>query len=82
MIPINGVLTEFPTPKLPNIDGEPKRETLIKLHRLITGNAASVPLNLEGGRHGHLALTMTAKYYTEHTGYAFVPLHNPEITHQ
>ena len=40
------------------------------------GNAASVASNLRGGRHGHLALTITAEDYMEQTGFAFVPPHN------
>ena len=66
-------LAEFLTPILPKIDGELTREGLIHLHRLISGNAASVALNLGGGRHGHLALTRTAYKYREQTGFTFVP---------
>ena len=76
MSSVEGVLANFPTPILPNIGGEPTREVLIEIHRLISGNAASVALNIGGGRHGHLALTMTAEEYTEQTGFAFVPPHN------
>ena len=72
-----GVLTDFPTPILPKIGGEPTREGLIDIHRLISGNAASVALNFGGGRHGHLALMMTAEEYMEQTGFIFVPPHNP-----
>ena len=46
---IEGVLTYFLTPVLPNIDGEPTREGLIDIHQLISVNAASVALNLGGG---------------------------------
>ena len=53
---IEGVLTDFSAPILPKIGGELTREVLINLHRLVSGNVAS---NLRGGRHGHLALTMT-----------------------
>ena len=53
----------FPTPILPKIVGEPTREALIDLHRIISGNAASAASNLRGGRHGHLALMMTAEDY-------------------
>ena len=58
-----GVLTDFLTPILPNIGGEPTREGLVKLHLLISGNAASVLSNLGGGWHGHLALTITSEDY-------------------
>ena len=38
---------------------------------------ASVVLNLGGGRHSHLTLTITAEDYLDQTGHEFVPLHNP-----
>ena len=44
---------------------------------LVSGNTASVASKLRGGRHGNLALKMTAKYYKTQTGFAFVPSHNP-----
>ena len=71
-----GFLKDLPLPLLTKISGEPTIEALIKLYRIIRGNAASVASNLRGGRHGHMALTMATKDYTEQTGYAFVPLHN------
>ena len=74
---INGVLEDFTAPILPNIGGEPTREALINLHRLIIGNMASMALNLGGGWHGHLTLTTTADEFMEQTSYAFVPPHNP-----
>ena len=74
---VEGVLSDFPTPIHPKIDGEPTREGLIKIHLLISGNVVSVASNLQGIRHRHLALTMTAKEYMEYTGFAFAPPHNP-----
>ena len=38
---------------------------------------ASVAASLGGGRHGHLALMMTAKEYMEQTGLVFVPPQYP-----
>ena len=75
---IKGVFVDFPAPVITNIYREPTREALINLHQLITGNAASVVLNLIKVRHGHLALMMTAKEHMEQTGCEFVPQHNPE----
>ena len=74
---VKGVLAYFPTPMFLKIDGEPTIKGLIDLHRLISGNAASVASNLGGDRHGHLALTMTATEYRAHTGLVFLPPHNP-----
>ena len=42
------VLAELLTPVLPNIGGEPTRKGLIDLHRLISGDAASMSSNFEG----------------------------------
>ena len=50
---------------------------MIEIHRLISGDAASMVSNLGGGQHGHLALTMTAEEYMEQTGFMFVPPNNP-----
>ena len=60
-----------------NIVGEPTREALIYLHRLIIRNTASFASNPEGGRNGHPEITMKAEDYLYQTGHAFVPLHNP-----
>ena len=71
------VLADFPTSILPNIGREPKREVLIKIHRLISGNVVSVSYNLGGGQHGHLKMTMTDEEDMEQTGFAFLPPPNP-----
>ena len=75
-ISVKGFLADFLTPILPKIYGELSREVLIDLHQLIIGNVASMVLNLGGGRHIHLALTMTDDEYRVQTGFAFVPPHN------
>ena len=54
---------DFPTPIIPNIVREPTREALINLHRLISGNAASVASNIGEVRHGQLAMTMASEEY-------------------
>ena len=72
-----GVLVDFLTPIPQNIGGEPTKEGLIELYRLVSGNAVSVLLNHGGGPYGHLTLTITSEEYAAHTGFAFVPPHNP-----
>ena len=74
---VKGFLTELPTYILPKIEGEPTIEGLINLHQLVSRNAASVPSNLRGGRHRHLALTITAEEYRTQKGFTSVPPHNP-----
>ena len=54
-----GVLAYLPTVILPYITKEPTREDIIKLHIIISGNAASVASNSVGGLNGHPALTTT-----------------------
>ena len=55
---IEGVLVDFLTHLLLNIGGEPTREALIDMHRVISGNLASVASDLGGGRNVDLVLTM------------------------
>ena len=74
---VKGVLVDFMMPILPNIVGEPTRESLIEIHQFISENAASVASNLREVWHGHLALTMTTEEYLSQTGHAFVTPHNP-----
>ena len=76
-ISFKGVFADFLTHILLKITIEPTREGLININLLISGNVASVALNLGGGRHGNLALSMTAEEYMEQTGFAFLPLYNP-----
>ena len=60
---VKGVLMDFLTPILPNIEEELTREGLIYVHQLVSCNVASVALNIRGGRYRNLALKMTAKEY-------------------
>ena len=78
---IEGVFAYFTTPILTKIGREPTRESLVKIHCLISGNVPCVASNLGGGQHRHLALTITTKDYMAHMGYVFVPSHNPISYH-
>ena len=73
---VEEVLLDFLTHFLTKIGGEPTREGIIEIHWLVSGNAASVLSNLIGGRHGHLALTITSKDYAAYTSFVFILLHN------
>ena len=75
-ISVKGFLVDFLMPILPKSDKESTREALIKIHRIISGNTASMALNLRGCRHGQLALTIITEDYMAHMGYTFVPPHN------
>ena len=74
---VEGVPVHFLTVIIPNIDRYPERESLIRKHQLMNRNVAYMALKLGGGCNRHLALTMETKNYMAHTGYMFVPLHNP-----
>ena len=74
---VEGFLADFLTPILSNIIRELMRESLIKIHQLVSGNTTFVALNLGGVRHVHLALTMNAEDYMAHTGHVFVTPHSP-----
>ena len=74
---VEGVLADFLTPILTNIDGEATIEGLIDLHKFISANTTSMVLNLGGGLHGNLALSMTAEENMEQTGFVFVLPHKP-----
>ena len=63
------VHADFLTPVLPKISRETKREALIEVHWLISGNTTSMELNLGVGRQRHLVLTMTTEDFMLHTGY-------------
>ena len=69
---IKRVIANFTTPILFNIDREPTREALINIHQLISVNALSVESNIVGGRHIHLAQTMTAREYMNEVFYTTV----------
>ena len=76
-ISVEGVHADLPTEIIPKIEVEPTIKVLIKLNQLISGNAASIALKIGGGRHVHLALTMTAADHMSQRGYVFLPPHNP-----
>ena len=56
-------LANFPILKVPKIGGDLTKASIIEVHWLISGNAASVTSNLVGGQHVHLTLIMTAENY-------------------
>ena len=58
---IKGVFYDFPTPILPEIGGEPKRELLIDLYQLFSRNASSVASKIGGIRNGPLSLKIKSK---------------------
>lgn len=74
---VDQITNAFPTPILPKIGGEPTREPILNIHRLLCQNASAIPTSLGGGNHGHLALTLNNAEYQFRTGNAFVAPVNP-----
>ena len=74
---VDGITADFPKPILTKNAGDPNREHLILLYKELAANAASVPSNLGGGNHGHLALMLSEPNYLAQTGNSFVLPHNP-----
>ena len=74
---IKGVLVDLLTPTISNIIREPAREALIDIHFIISSNAESSVSDLGGGRHDHLASTMSLDYYLNHMEHTFIPPPNP-----
>ena len=74
---IKEVLAEFLTTIIPKISRELTRESLIDIHQLISGSAASMASNIRGGRNGPLTLTMNTEEYMAQTGHTFIRPHNP-----
>ena len=73
---VEDVLSAFPQPTLPKIQGRPDYESLVQLRKALRANAASIRSNLGGGAHGYAALTLTPAQYNTLTGQVFnAPVH-------
>eukprot|EP00957_Ditylum_brightwellii_P045873 3479864-Ditylum_brightwellii.AAC.1 len=74
---VEEILTDFPQPLVPKVSGEPSYEPIHLIHKILKENTASVHSNLEGDRHGHLALVLTPTHYQQVTGHIYVTLMHP-----
>ena len=68
---INYRATNFETPKVPKIYGEPKLGPLIEIHTKIKANATSVPTIIGGGAHGHLGMVVLPAEYDDVSNTAY-----------
>jgi hypothetical protein len=74
----DALIESFPTPSLPNIEGEPTYLQLAALLKEIKANAASVPHVQGGGSNGHLGIVVSnAVYSTIAPGTPFIKPTNP-----
>ena len=74
---IDKTIETFPHPVLPKSTGEPTYETIEELSKLLRANAAAIDTELGGGRHGHLALTVSPAVYNTISITPFVAPVNP-----
>lgn len=75
---VDSIVNSFPHPTVDPIQGLPTFATLSKLQRTLSANAAAIHSKLGTGRHGHLALTVSANTYLAETGALWRPPVNPE----
>jgi hypothetical protein len=61
---IDGIIAEFPTKRLPIIDGEPDYTSINTMVQLLYSNVATLTTALGGGQHGHIGIIMPAALYT------------------
>jgi hypothetical protein len=74
----DALIESFPTPTLPNIEGEPTYPQLAAILKEIKANAASVPSVQGGGSNGHLGIVVSdAVYATIAPGTPFIKPTNP-----
>jgi hypothetical protein len=85
MTTTDSLTAHFPVPTLSPLaigTDEPTWKTIREARTQLNSNAASIPSNAGGGRHGHLKLTMTAAEYSRIVPTPFVaPLHPGVLAH-
>ena len=74
---VEDIRNSFPQTTLRKIAGEPSYADIHELHNIIKSNAASIPITLGGGDHGHLGLVLGATTYLTVAGVAFTMPVNP-----
>ena len=67
----------FHYPTIENQPGLPTYSTINTIHTLLKTNAASVPLQLGGGKHGLLGLLLQPETYNRLTSFDFTAPTNP-----
>jgi hypothetical protein len=60
---VKDVITSFPHPILPTVQGEPDYQTIHEIRELLQANARALYTHLGGGALGHLALIVSDAYY-------------------
>ena len=60
---VEDIIAKFPMKTLPIISGEPGYASINTMVKFLYGNAASLPTNLGGGKHGNIGLIMNHIIY-------------------
>ena len=74
------IKSKFPYKTVEPIPGEPVYTTIYKTLLQLYANAASVPISLGGGAHGHLGLIMATALYSTVTLTPYIPPNDPDLT--
>lgn len=61
---VEAIISGFPNPSLPKIEGLPTYECLKEIRTLLKENATSIPCTLGGGDNGYLGMVVNAAVYT------------------
>ena len=69
---IDDIVAKFPTKILPPIPGEPDYDCISQLNQIMYGNAATLPITLGGGAHGHVGLIIKVTLYVTLSAAAYV----------
>ena len=77
---VDDIVAKFPMKTMPKIDGEPDYININTMMQLLYGNAASIPMTLGGGQHGHIGIIVNPQLYTTLANTTYESPPNPGIT--
>jgi hypothetical protein len=60
---VEDVITSFPHPILPTVQGEPDYQTIHAIRKLLQANAKEIDTHLGGGALGHMGLIVSDAFY-------------------
>ena len=80
VLSVDDVVAKFPMKTMPKIDREPDYGNINTMMQLLYGNAASLPMTLGGGQHGHIGIIMTPQLYATLANTSYKSPTDPGIT--
>jgi hypothetical protein len=60
---VENMMSSFPHPVLPTVQGEPDYQTIHATRKLLQANSRAIDTHLGGGTLGHLGLIISDDYY-------------------